>query len=173
MLSALELREPVIFPLCSGYSEVCHWPFITWSFLVHFLAWDLKCRPQHDILSRIYQVGFIGGIGRWLSPVSPSWRCCYTSQAPGSPWMLSYLRELERKETGPKLLMSEQALLCWGQQLKKSSPCWVSVTPWYGWTAQCCEWMAVCPGGLLKCRLQVLLQGMWFPRGVWESAFSF
>lgn len=85
----------------------------SWSFLVCFPAWNLKCRTQHDILSRIYQVGFIEEIGRWLSPVSPNWRCCYTSQAteqrekfksPGSPWMLSYLRELERKGTGPNFL---------------------------------------------------------------------
>lgn len=35
-------------------------------FLVRFPAWDLKCRTQLDILSRIYQMGFIEGIGRWL-----------------------------------------------------------------------------------------------------------
>lgn len=178
MVSALELREPVVFPLCSGYSEVCLWPFITsicsWNLLVCFLAWDLKCRPQHDILSRIYQVEFIRTIGRWLSPVSPNWRCCYISLAteqwekfksPGSSWMLSYLRELERKEIGPKLVMSEQALLCWEQQLKSIAPAGSLSPPWHGRRTQCCEWMAECPGGLLKCRLQVLLQGMWFPRG--------
>lgn len=135
MVSALELREPVVFPLCSGYSEVCLWPFITsicsWNLLVCFLAWDLKCRPQRDILSRIYQVEFIGTIGRWLSPVPPNWRCCYISlsteqrekvKPPGSPWMLSYLRELERKGIGPKLLMSEQALLCWGSSWRRALP---------------------------------------------------
>lgn len=53
-----------------------------------------------------------------------------------------------------------------GQQLKKSiAPAGSLSPPWYGRRTQCCEWMAECPGGLLKCRLQVLLQGMWFPRG--------
>lgn len=177
MVSALELREPVVFPLCSGYSEVCHRPFIismnSWSFLICFRAWDLKCRTQLDILSRIYQVGFIEGMGRWVFPVSPNSRCCYTSQAteqwekfkfPSSPWCSLIWGNWREKELAQNFLC-----LCWGQQWKKSiAPAGSLSPPWYGRRAR-----AECPGGLLKCRLQVLLQGMWFPRGVWEPAFSF